>query len=452
MPVYDVSDEDNLAESCDEKQKDESRTETETEEDYHLSQTSSEEEPNGKRIRLSGPNNYKDPIWKKFETTWGENKGKAVSNKYKQCHVEVSARACRMKSHIKNCRFQKNKLIATPPVPAKSFDSPVSSPCSSQESNSANNPFPSAADIRSRMKVWSAKSVANAKLEMDKLIGKMIYSGNLPFSFAENPFLQALVGKTQLPNYKAPSAHRIGGELLNEVYSECEATNRVLFQNKNVVLSQDGWSTNQNAPVICHSIQLGAQSLMFDAVATGTNKKDAKYCLKLLKEAIDKAEESYGCKVVAIVTDNCNVMTSMRASLREEIGNIHTYGCVAHILNLVGQELTDNNLIQKIVEVQKFFKNHHFESASLVKLGGIRPITPGKTRWNSQLDTLASYTKNHLMYLKVSRENRSTLKDYPEILETINDGNIYADAERLLIKLKPVATALDKVVALTQAQ
>ena len=45
-----------------------------------------------------------------------------------------------------------------------------------------------------------------------------------------------------------------------------------------------------------------------------------------------------------------------------------SYGCAAHWLNLLGQDITPKTIIKHVVEVHKYFRNHHAPSAWLKKI------------------------------------------------------------------------------------
>lgn len=420
--------------------------------DIASSSSDNEEDPLPKRRKKSGPKGRtREAVWKEFVTTYDKT-GKVQSNKCNRCGKQVSSKAIRMKKHLNGCKNQRKLIDATvrpSGSPASSVD--VVSPSTSKIGTMT---FPSNTEIKSRMQIWKTNDITKAKQNMDTLIGKLIFSANLPFALSNNPFLEQLVTKAQIPKYKVPNPQKIGGEILDQIYNDCTEINMIKFKGRKVIILQDGWSTNQNAPVICHSIQNGSDSLMFDAIETGTNKKNAEYCFKLLDDAIKKAEKDFKCTVVGIVTDNCSVMKNMREHANKNLNGVHTYGCVAHILNLCGQEMTDNNLIENIIKIQKFFRNHHYESAALLEYNGTRPLIPGKTRWNSQLDTLESYTKNHLIYLRIARDVKSNIIKNEELVKILNDGNVYSAVANQLANLKPVAVALDKVTTSkkTQAQ
>jgi hypothetical protein len=102
-------------------------------------------------------------------------------------------------------------------------------------------------------------------------------------------------------------------------------------------MSQDGWSNIHNESIICLSIT--------DAVEENIhliNTIDSQeYILDLSVNAIKRCQE-LGCSVRSFVTNNVSNMTKMRTELskNEELSfpDIITYGCSAHILNLLAQD------------------------------------------------------------------------------------------------------------------
>lgn len=52
-------------------------------------------------------------------------------------------------------------------------------------------------------------------------------------------------------------------------------------------------------------------------------------------------------------------MIRMKEIIKEEFPEIITYGCSAHYLNLVEKEVSTKTILKHIVEVNKYFRNHH---------------------------------------------------------------------------------------------
>ncbi|ODM92305.1 hypothetical protein Ocin01_14379 [Orchesella cincta] len=254
----------------------------------------------------------RDGIWDSFVKKRNGN-GKVISNNCIRCGKEVSAKACRMSAHVAHCKSKSKPA-------GKSLQAQLTH---SSSTNAVQKSFPT--------------------------------GPHTSFRQVENPFFKDLI-KDKVPGYTAPSAKRLRTTILNQVYQECMLEIRDSLKDRKVVIIQDGWSTNQNAPVVSHCLHTGTKAVFFDAVATECNKKDANYCYKLLDDAIAKAEADFSCVVVGVVTDNCSVMKALKRVTNIERPELFVYGCNAHIFNLLGQDLSNEQLIEKVVSVQNIFE------------------------------------------------------------------------------------------------
>ena len=132
----------------------------------------------------------------------------------------------------------------------------------------------------------------------------------------------------------------------------------------------------------------------------------------------------------------------MRRELEEADENLIPYGCLSHVLNLLGQDLTPAPIMKHIVEINKFFRSHHVPSAWLKgQLGSTRPQLPSETRWKGQLICLDSYLTNRTYYIRF-------IQDHPDevdrtIVQKIMDMNMFRQVSDLANMLRPVTTALD---------
>ena len=93
--------------------------------------------------------------------------------------------------------------------------------------------------------------------------------------------------------------------------------------------------------IIAHSLHTGQKSSFLNSVDTGTNKKTATYCASLATKASEEATKAseeatnkFGCKIVAIVTDNGRKMQSMRSKLKSDDDSLCVYGCASHFVKL----------------------------------------------------------------------------------------------------------------------
>jgi len=81
--------------------------------------------------------------------------------------------------------------------------------------------------------------------------------------------------------------------------------------------------------------------------------------------------------------------------------NVRTYGCSAHLLNLLAHDLEISNVKEHVVYVMKYFRNHHFALAEYRKEGGQCLVLPQETRWNIMCDCLKAYISNWSIMMKV---------------------------------------------------
>ena len=146
-----------------------------------------------------------------------------------------------------------------------------------------------------------------------------------------------------------------------------------------MTLIQDGWSDIHNNPVIATAIHTGSKTYFLNAVDTGAHKKTASYCASLFEKAISEAETKFECRTVGFVTDNERKMESMRNKLYQMDNSLVTYGCSSHLLNLLGQDVTPHQIINPIIDVSKYFRNHHTPGTLLYEFsnqGAMKPQIP----------------------------------------------------------------------------
>jgi hypothetical protein len=310
---------------------------------------------------------------------------------------------------ITNLESEETVAVPVPTVsaPVPTVSVPVSSPALSSSSHRSWSSQP-----QQRFRSFFDTITDKKQEDLTKKLGKFIFSANLPFNVVENKEFQEFVTSMR-PAYKLPSHETVGGKVLDRIYDDIEEIVKQELHQKHVTIMQDGWSDMHRSPVIAHSLSNGSNNYFIKAHSTGSSAKTAVFCAQLLEAEIDSVEEKYGCKIVAVVTDNCNTMESMKRIIKAKYPELIVYGCNSHLLNLVGKSLTPENMKSKVVTVQSYFRNNDYERARLSELKGLIPVLPGDTRWNSQLDCFESYIKNQTKYLEISRETRCKMPEKP---------------------------------------
>ncbi|KAK2152368.1 hypothetical protein LSH36_330g03026 [Paralvinella palmiformis] len=135
-------------------------------------------------------------------------------------------------------------------------------------------------------------------------------------------------------------------------------------------------------------------------------------------------------------------MERMRAALQQDDPDLTVYGCSAHWLNLLGQDLTTQSVMKHIVEVQKYFRNHHKPCAWPTEcLDSRKSQLLGETRWKSQLTCLDSCNTNRPSHMKIVQDHEDEIDQ--NIAKKIQNINIFRKAKDMADQLRPVANAID---------
>lgn len=286
------------------------------------------------------------------------------------------------------------------------------------------------------------KTSVDIKECLDEKVAKFFYGCNIPFSVVEHPLFTDLVQSLR-PGYKLPTRKALGDKHLDSVTEQLSEQMMVHLQGKTVTLVEDGWSNLHNEPVVARCLSVEGKSFYLDADETTTMPKTADNCAKLCRDAINKAEDKYKCHVRNIVTDNAKNMEKMRKNLQEKDEGLVVYGCLAHWLNLLGQDITPSSLMKHITEVQKYFRNHHRPAAWLKECeGSVKPQLPGDTRWKSQLTCLDTFLTNRTFFTKIAEDHEGDIDKC--IIQKIMDYNLYRQARDLADQLRPIAEAIDR--------
>ncbi len=288
------------------------------------------------------------------------------------------------------------------------------------------------------------KTTAYEKNILDEEVAKMIFATNSPFRLVEHAQFRKMVGKLR-PGYTPPTRTEVSDKYLPKIYDkEFEKCAKELM-NETVCLSLDGWSNIHNEPIICVTVTTSSGHIyLIDTIDTSGQPHTAEYLEDLAKSSIQKCKD-LGCLVGSVVTDiNAANVNKMRKNLEQanEL-NLLTYGCTAHILNLLAHEMEIGNIKDHIVYIVKYFRNNHYALARYRQEGGQRLVMPQDTRWNTMCNCLKMYVKNWPTLMKICEADREKID--VKVREKVANLSLKRSAEDLLGRLEPIAVALDKV-------
>jgi hypothetical protein len=100
-------------------------------------------------------------------------------------------------------------------------------------------------------------------------------------------------------------------------------------------------------------------------------------------------------KIVAVISDNANNILRGIKLVKQNFKHIDSYGCVAHWVNLVMNDIVKQPIVKQFIKkakaIVKYFKKSAFAFSlleNLLKANGEpvhRPVLYGKTRWSSMI-------------------------------------------------------------------
>lgn len=361
------------------------------------------------------------------------------------CGIEISSKVERVRTHLSKCpkrrvtcnpvQFQEN--ASTSGLETLPTSSAIH--CEKQDSNGDSAP------LFKRQKLLSdfaIKTTNHQKSDLDLKVAKFFYANNIAFNAASSNEYKEMM-KALRPGYSGPSSADLSGKLLEEASTEVDDTikKEIQDQGNSFTLLLDGWTNVKNEAVICTSVHTGKTTFFLNATDCESNKKTAEYCAEIATESIDYCQKKFGIKIFAVCSDNEKKMVKMREILEETHENIITYGCSAHYMNLLVNEISNKKILGYVTEVNKFFRNHHQPHGWLKEKGGLMPQIPNATRWNSQLDCIDTFSRNYSKYVEIQQENCS---EFPEnITRILENVLIYKDVIHMQKQMKYIGKIFD---------
>lgn len=294
---------------------------------------------------------------------------------------------------------------------------------------------------------------AAEQTDIDELLGRAIYATGTPLSIVESPQWQAVFSKLR-PSYTMPSRYSIATKLLDAEYARVSCAAEELIATSNCLgLMCDGWSNRRNQSIMNYII-ITPSPVFFKSVPTGVQSHTGQFVAKEIGDVINYVGPS---KFVGVVTDNASNMQAAWRILEEEFPYLCCYGCAAHGLQLLMNDLAKTNTVSDVVTastaVIKEIKRSHKLSAILEnKASSMQTTTsdtqrtavpslklPVATRWGSNVTSLTSVERN-----KCRLQQLAVDVDGQLLLSTASKKNILSDVfwgqlNGVLKLLQPVA-------------
>ena len=177
-------------------------------------------------------------------------------------------------------------------------------------------------------------------------------------------------------------------------------------------------------------------------------KKNRNSDNQLIDKAITKIKTNFEKDVFAVMTDNEAKMKKMRELVVLHHPDILVYGCSAHYANLLEETVTNSDIMRHLVAIHKYFRNMHKAHGLLMELGGCQPQIPNDTKWNSIVDYLKTFLKNHILYVDVKTIMLNKGEDMPaNISLAVDNIGLLREAEHMMSHMKKFGRALRQTTA-----
>jgi hypothetical protein len=209
----------------------------------------------------------------------------------------------------------------------------------------------------------ATQSVRPANQQLDEVIASFFFRTGISFRIADSAAFKKMIEFLN-PDYAKclPSSKVLSGRLLNAEYQKSSSKLQELLNGKSgLTLTSDGWTNIKGQHLVNYVIKAPGQKAMFyKCIDTTGIRQTGQAVAESIVEVIEKAgPENFS----AFVSDNASVMRDAWKRIEEKYPQIAAYGCAAHALNLLVQDIAKSpEHVKTISETSKliqFFKNHH---------------------------------------------------------------------------------------------
>lgn len=177
--------------------------------------------------------------------------------------------------------------------------------------------------------------------EIDRALASWLYVRGLPFNLLADKSLQQDVLSKLNSTYASRSSitpWTLRYQFLQEEYFQLNTrVQQTLRCAQNVCLISDGWSGLQKKHML-NVILATPLPFLVTNIYTSDSKVDGDYQAEKLAEVIKNVPS--GVKVTALCTDNCSTNKKSWRELRKRFPGLLTYGCVCHVLQLLGNDIS----------------------------------------------------------------------------------------------------------------
>jgi hypothetical protein len=181
---------------------------------------------------------------------------------------------------------------------------------------------------------------ANERHEIDRTLLKTFIMNGISFRTVTNPFFLDLMQKLN-PSYCPPDKMKLTRQILMDEVLHVEKQNdSILMEASYLTLNHDGWSDQSKRSLYeFNVITESRRAVVLALIDLSAYSHNAEFLLDRLEMVLRRASTTFNIvtKIVAIVTDNPNVMQKLRNLFISKSGCQHilSFRCFAHAVNLI---------------------------------------------------------------------------------------------------------------------
>jgi hypothetical protein len=261
---------------------------------------------------------------------------------------------------------------------------------------------------------------------------------SLPHSLISNPYFKEAIGLLN-SNYKITKS-----KLRETIISEGEKINNDILNmlsanNQPITLALDGW-TNIRSNKVTNIILICSGIAYYHAsIENEKNMNNLEWLIPKITEIIELLIKR-GLNIIAITTDNENLMKSLRKKIKIIYPVLINIPCSAHIIQLCFKKICHNeklkSLIDKTIKYIDTIRDNKVNKIKLLKLQEnenikepLKLIRPIEIRWISLIISIERFIK---------------LRNFIEEIIEI-DLNYWDDLNCMYIYLEPFKKAINQI-------
>ena len=181
---------------------------------------------------------------------------------------------------------------------------------------------------------------SNEKLEIDRYLLRALIMNGIAFNAVSSSFFIDFIRKLN-PSYSPPDRMKLTRQcLMNELLYVEKQNESILAEASWLTLNLDGWSDqNKRSLYEYNMITESRRAVVLALVDLSSRSHTAEFLLGRLQTILQRASTTLNItsKIVAIVTDNPNVMQKLRSMFIAQPSHRHilSFRCFAHAINLI---------------------------------------------------------------------------------------------------------------------